>query len=64
MVSATRSVSAARAAASCIEEMTRDETRSATYESLSHQPSTPRDMPRYASGTVFHDGKPRVVEIR
>ena len=22
------------------------------------------DMPRHASGTVFHDGKPRIVEIR
>jgi D-3-phosphoglycerate dehydrogenase len=34
------------------------------YESLLRINVVAEDMPRHAAGTVFHDGKPRVVEIR
>ena len=34
------------------------------FESLLRITVTAEDMPRHAAGTVFHDGKPRVVEIR
>jgi len=46
-----------------IEEMTRENPQR-DYESLVRITIDAEDMPRYASGTVFHDGKPRVVEIR
>ncbi|GGK42142.1 phosphoglycerate dehydrogenase [Salinarimonas ramus] len=46
-----------------IEEMTRENAQR-DYESLVRITIDAEDMPRYASGTVFHDGKPRVVEIR
>jgi D-3-phosphoglycerate dehydrogenase len=45
-----------------IEEMTR-EARS-QLESLMRITVDAVDMPRHAAGTVFHDGKPRLVEIR
>jgi D-3-phosphoglycerate dehydrogenase len=34
------------------------------FESLLRITVIAEDMPRHAAGTVFHDGKPRVVEIR
>ena len=34
------------------------------FESLLRVTVTAEDMPRHAAGTVFHDGKPRLVEIR
>ncbi|WP_029030330.1 phosphoglycerate dehydrogenase [Salinarimonas rosea] len=46
-----------------VEEMTRENPQR-DYESLVRITIDAEDMPRYASGTVFHDGKPRVVEIR
>ncbi|WP_375407892.1 phosphoglycerate dehydrogenase [uncultured Methylobacterium sp.] len=34
------------------------------FESLVHITVDAEDMPRDAAGTVFHDGKPRMIEIR
>ena len=46
-----------------IEEVKRDGGDS-EFESLVHITVDAEDMPRDAAGTVFHDGKPRIVEIR
>jgi D-3-phosphoglycerate dehydrogenase / 2-oxoglutarate reductase len=46
-----------------IEEVTR-ETRTSEYESFIRITVDAEDMPRHAGGTVFQDGKPRIVEIR
>jgi D-3-phosphoglycerate dehydrogenase len=45
-----------------IEELKRE--ARGQFESLLRITVTAEDMPRHAAGTVFHDGKPRVVEIR
>ena len=46
-----------------IEEVRR-ETRTSEYESFIRITVDAEDMPRHAGGTVFQDGKPRIVEIR
>ncbi|MFN3688954.1 phosphoglycerate dehydrogenase [Salinarimonas sp.] len=46
-----------------IEETVRENTQR-DYESFVRITIDAEDMPRHAGGTVFHDGKPRVVEIR
>ncbi|GJD95645.1 phosphoglycerate dehydrogenase [Methylobacterium iners] len=46
-----------------VEEVKR-EGGASDYESLVHITVDAEDMPRDAAGTVFHDGKPRIVEIR
>ena len=46
-----------------VEELKRDNEQS-DYDSFIRITIDAKDMPRHAGGTVFHDGKPRVVEIR
>ncbi|MCG6121659.1 MAG: phosphoglycerate dehydrogenase [Microvirga sp.] len=46
-----------------VEEVKRD-AQTRDYDSLIRIVIDAEDMPRHAGGTVFHDGKPRVVEIR
>ena len=45
-----------------VEELTREV--AGNLESVIRIVVEAEDMPRHASGTVFHDGKPRIVEIR
>ncbi len=45
-----------------VEELTREV--AGNLESVIRIVVDAEDMPRHASGTVFHDGKPRIVEIR
>jgi D-3-phosphoglycerate dehydrogenase / 2-oxoglutarate reductase len=45
-----------------IEEVKRE--ASTNVESLIRITVDAEDMPRHATGTVFHDGKPRIIEIR
>lgn len=45
-----------------IEELTRE--ARGQYESFMRITVVAEDMPRHAGGTVYHDGKPRIVEIR
>ena len=45
-----------------IEEVKRE--ASGNVESLIRITVDAEDMPRHAAGTVFHDGKPRIVDIR
>jgi D-3-phosphoglycerate dehydrogenase len=46
-----------------VEEVKR-ESAARDYESFIRITVDAEDMPRYAGGTVFQDGKPRVVDIR
>ncbi|MES2906144.1 MAG: phosphoglycerate dehydrogenase [Pseudomonadota bacterium] len=61
-VNMVNAVSVAQQSGIVIEEMTR-ETRG-QFESFLRITVDAEDMPRHAGGTVFHDGKPRIVEIR
>jgi D-3-phosphoglycerate dehydrogenase len=45
-----------------VEELTREV--AGNLESVIRIVVEAQDMPRHASGTVFHDGKPRIIEIR
>ena len=45
-----------------VEELTREV--AGNLESVIRIVVEAEDMPRHASGTVFHDGKPRIIEIR
>ncbi|TVR06057.1 MAG: phosphoglycerate dehydrogenase [Salinarimonadaceae bacterium] len=55
--------SVARERGIMVEEVKRD-APSRDYDSFIRIVIDAEDMPRHAGGTVFHDGKPRVVEIR
>jgi D-3-phosphoglycerate dehydrogenase len=55
--------SVARERGIMIEEVRR-ETRAHEYESYIRITVEAQDMPRHAAGTVFQDGKPRIIEIR
>lgn len=47
-----------------IEEVKRESSEQGNFDSLVRIIVEAEDMPRHAAGTVFNDGKPRIVEIR
>lgn len=47
-----------------IEEVKRETSEHGNFDSLLRIVVDAEDMPRHAAGTVFNDGKPRMVEIR